>query len=111
MFYEDEIRREDEYRADTSQIVDKELGLAVQLIEALRAPFEPAKYKDSYREKLQQLIESKVSGSETYEAPVREPAPVVNILNALEKSLGMAIRKPPVAEAPSKTPKKRRTKS
>lgn len=99
MFYEDEIRRQDEYRADTSGVVDKELELATRLIESLQAPFEPAKYKDTYREKLQALIESKLEGRETVEAPAPKPAAVINILDALERSLALSPgRKPPATE-------------
>jgi DNA end-binding protein Ku len=99
MFYESEIRREDEYRTDTSAVVQKELDLALLLIRNLAAPFEPAKYRDSYREKLDALIQSKIAGEETVEAPAPKPAPVVNILEALQRSLESASgRKPPAKE-------------
>ena len=41
MFYETEIRRNDEYRTDTSGVVEKELKLALMLVENLAAPFDP----------------------------------------------------------------------
>ena len=41
MFYETEIRRDDEYRTDTSGVVEKELKLALLSSENLAAPFEP----------------------------------------------------------------------
>ena len=50
MFYETEIRREDEYRTDTSGVNERELQLALMLVESLAAPFEPAKYHDSYKD-------------------------------------------------------------
>ena len=56
MFYEDEIRRADEYRADVESVNLKELELATRLIDALAVPFDAAKYKDSYREKLKEYI-------------------------------------------------------
>jgi non-homologous end joining protein Ku len=38
--------------------------------EPLETPeFEPGKYKDRYREKLNELIAAKLSGEQTYEAP------------------------------------------
>lgn len=111
MFYESEIRREDEYRADTSGVNQKELDLALLLIRNLEAPFEPAKYRDTYREKLDALIQSKIAGEETVEAPAPKPAPVVNILEALQRSLAHTpSRKPPKPEeAPAKPATRRRS--
>src|SRR4051812_9958778 len=48
MYYEDEVRRIEEFRTDTSLVKDKELELATSLIQSLSAEFEPAKYKDTY---------------------------------------------------------------
>jgi DNA end-binding protein Ku len=99
MFYESEIRRDDEYRTDTSGVVQKELDLALLLIRNLAAPFEPGKYRDTYREKLDALIQSKIAGEETIQAPAPGPAPVVNILEALQRSLeSSALRKPPAKD-------------
>lgn len=101
MFYESEIRRDDEYRTDTSMVVPKELELAQLLIGNLAAPFEPGKYRDTYREKLEALINEKISGKETIQAPAPKPAPVVNILEALQRSLEKTAApkpKPPAAE-------------
>jgi DNA end-binding protein Ku len=110
MFYGDEIRRDDEYRADTSAVAAKELELAKRLIEALASPFDPGKYKDSYREKLNELIAAKVSGEQTYEAPEPRAASVVNILDALQQSLSKIERKPPAAEGSAKRVRKARGK-
>jgi DNA end-binding protein Ku len=113
MFYESEVHREDEYRVDRSLIVEKELQLASMLVENLAAPFEPQKYRDSYREKLDELIAAKIAGHEAIQAP--EPArttPVVNILEALERSLAQSARKPAASEPPAERPvKKNRSRS
>ncbi len=62
MFYEVEVRRENGYRTDISQIVQKELDLALLLINSLTAPFDTSKYRDNYREKLDALIAAKLEG-------------------------------------------------
>ena len=111
MYYTAETHREDEYRTDISGVPEKELQLATMLIENLAAPFEPEKYRDTYREKLDQLIAAKVAGEQTVEPPAQQrSAPVVNILEALQRSLAETARKPAAsAEGETKpAPKKRR---
>jgi DNA end-binding protein Ku len=111
MFYESEIRREDEFRADPASVDTRELDLAKRLVEALASPFEPGKYKDTYLEKLNELISSRISGEETHKAPAPKPATVVNIFDALQKSLSMtAERKPPQTATSTKQGKKVRRK-
>jgi DNA end-binding protein Ku len=98
MYYRDEIRQVEEFRTDTSVVKDKELELAMTLVESLAAPFEPEKYKDSYRENLQKMIAAKISGSETVEPPpATHLAPVIDIMEALKMSLSGV--KKPVASA------------
>jgi DNA end-binding protein Ku len=99
MFYTDEIRFENEFRANVEGVGAKELELAKTFLKAIEAPFAPEEFKDVYREELQVMITKKVS--EAGIAPtVQQPAatgPVVDILEALKKSIAMA-RKPPAQE-------------
>jgi DNA end-binding protein Ku len=110
MFYESEVRRENEYRTDISQVATKELDLALLLVKSLTAVFEPSKYRDSYREKLDALIAAKLEGLPARELERPRAAPVVNILEALQRSLQPAQRKPPAGEAAAE-PQVRKTKS
>jgi DNA end-binding protein Ku len=88
MYYEDEIRKTEEFRTDASLVKDKELELATTLITSLAADFEPAKYKDSYRENLMAMIQAKVQGKQVVEAPAEQHlAPVIDIMEALKASL------------------------
>ncbi|MBZ5593083.1 MAG: Ku protein [Acidobacteriia bacterium] len=97
MFYADEIRQVDEFRTDTSQVKEKELGLAKMLIESLTAEFEPEKYQDTYRANLQKMIQAKLEGQQVVATPMPHIAPVIDIMEALKKSL--AEQKKPVASA------------
>jgi DNA end-binding protein Ku len=112
MFYADEIRSDQEHRSDTSLVADKELKMAKLLVESLTAPFEPGKFKDKFREKLEQMIAAKIAGREVAQVPAaRKTAEVVDILQALEQSLKLA-RKPmgSTGEATAeRKPKQRRT--
>ena len=88
MYYRDEVREVEEFRTDTKAIKEKELDLAISLVEGLVAPFEPEKYSDQYRENLKQLIAAKVEGREVVEVAAPEHlAPVVDIMDALKASL------------------------
>src|ERR1043165_1536709 len=91
MYYEDEVRKVEEFRTDTSMWRDKELVLAMTLITSLAAEFEPVKYKDSYRENLLAMIRAKVEGRQVVEAPAAQQlAPVIDIMEAWKASLAAA---------------------
>jgi DNA end-binding protein Ku len=108
MYFADEVRKTDEFRTDTENIREKELALALNLVEALSADFEPQKYSDTYRDNLRKMIQAKVEGNSVVETPETKIAPVIDIMEALKKSLEM--RKPPaVAEEIAAEPKRRRT--
>jgi DNA end-binding protein Ku len=93
MYYADEVRSADEYQSDRSELKEKELNLAKMLVESLVGEFEPQKYKDTYRENLQKMIEAKIEGQDVMETPETHIAPVIDIMEALKRSLEM--RKPP----------------
>jgi DNA end-binding protein Ku len=93
MYYQDEIRQVEEFRTDTSLVKDKELAMAKMLISSLEAEFEPRKYHDDYRENLQKMIEAKIEGRNVVATPETHIAPVIDIMEALKKSLAQK-RKP-----------------
>jgi DNA end-binding protein Ku len=69
----------------------REVDMARQLIESLATGFEPAKYRDEYRERVLELIEQKASGQEiAVAAEPEEPAAVPDLMAALEASLAAA---------------------
>ena len=100
MYFTSEVRADEEYHADTSTVAPKELELAETLIRSLAAPFEPQKYRDTYRERLESMIANKVQGQPVTlpEVPQR-PAAVVDIAEALRKSLAN-LKKPPASQPP-----------
>jgi DNA end-binding protein Ku len=77
----------------------KELELAKTFLEAIEAAFAPEEFKDIYREELQAMIAKKMfeaGSASAAQMPATTP-PVVDILEALKKSIAMA-RKPPGQE-------------
>jgi DNA end-binding protein Ku len=106
MFYPNEIHAEDEYRADASAVAPRELELAKMLVERLAAPFDPSKFRDKYKERVEELIAAKIEGREvaqTETAPAT--AAVKDIMAALEQSLAAA-KKPAVSEKRAKAGRK-----
>jgi len=99
MYFQDEIRQVEEFRTDTSLVKDKELEMAKMLISSLEADFEPAKYHDAYRENLQQMIEAKIEGKKVVATPVAQVAPVIDIMEALKRSLAEKRKPAQVATA------------
>jgi len=69
------------------QVKPNEIKLAKQVIEMFEAPLNLRDYRDEYREGLQRIIDAKIAGEEIV-APAVEAAPkVVNLMEALRKSL------------------------
>ena len=97
MYFQDEIRQVEEFRTDTSLVKEKELAMAKMLISSLEENFEPQKYHDSYRDNLRKMIEDKIEGRKVVETPSEHFAPVIDIMEALKKSL--AEKRKPVAVA------------
>jgi DNA end-binding protein Ku len=105
MFYANEIRQVAEYgQSDGAELKPQEKKLATQLIESLSAPFDVSKYRDEYQAGLQALIEAKLKGQQITEAPHPKLAPVIDLMEALKKSLAekpAPPMKPPVRAVPA----------
>ncbi len=68
MLYADEVVPEEQLdglpEPGEVEVRDRELQMARQLIESLSTEFEPAKFRDEYRERVLALIEAKAEGQE-----------------------------------------------
>lgn len=106
--YADEIRAEDELKIPArgdkkAAITDKELKMALALVEGMSEDWKPEQYHDTYREDVLKLIEEKVASGETKtitpagkETPPPSSANVIDLVALLQKSIG---KKPGKAEA------------
>ena len=108
MYYVDEIRNVAEFEPHKNLVNEKELKLAKSLIQSLVGDFHPEKYKDTYRENLKKLIAAKAKGKEMKAAPEPAPTKVVDIMEALQKSLAEKKQQP--KRASSKTKKAARAR-
>ena len=107
MYYASEVRADQEFKADTHAVSEKELKLAETLVRSLAAPFKPEKYHDTYREKLEAILADKAKGKHVKleEGEKRpQPAKVVDIADALRKSLA-GLKKPAERQPAHKTRK------
>lgn len=60
---------------------------AMQLVERKTSEFDPSKFEDRYELRLRQLIDAKTKGIELEEEPEVEAPNVVNLMDALKRSL------------------------
>ncbi len=95
MVYADEINAPEQIAelADVTEVEvsDKELTMATQLIESLSEDFDPAKYEDTHRERVLDVIERKAAGEEDIIAtPEPQDDKVVDLMAALEASVAAA---------------------
>jgi DNA end-binding protein Ku len=98
MYFQSEVRADQEYVAESEGVSAKEMELAERLIHSLAGSFEPEKYRDTYREQLEAIIAKKVEGQPiTPREPLTRTAPVTDITEALQRSLA-ALKKPPISE-------------
>lgn len=89
MFYADDIKAlQKQYTKP--QVSEQELNMAKLLINSMDTPFDPAKYKDEYQEKLKQLIETKISGKEIVAAEPESTGKVIDLMEALKASVEKA---------------------
>jgi DNA end-binding protein Ku len=93
LFWPDEIRKAPDQELGDVKVDEKELKMAHSLIEMLEEEFEPEQYKDEYRKALLERIEAKVEGKEVQHAPEAAPAKVVDLMEALKRSLEEAKKK------------------
>ena len=114
MYYAGEVRDVPEYgQTDDVKVKAEEVKLAKQLVDSLTGDFEPKKYHDEYQERLKALVDAKLKGREVATAPEPQLAPVIDMMEALKRSLAAreaAPKKPParaVASALVPAPEKR----
>jgi DNA end-binding protein Ku len=71
-----------------SEVKEAELGLAQQVIDSLEGEFDAEELTSEYRQNLKQMLEAKLDGQEIVKPePEEEAAPVVDLMDALKKSV------------------------
>jgi DNA end-binding protein Ku len=93
---EAEVRSEKDFFRDIGDTkIDKDaLDIAMKLVQQKTAKFDPARFDDRYESRLRQLIDAKLKGVELEPEEIAEAPKVVNLLDALRRSLNEGKRKP-----------------
>jgi DNA end-binding protein Ku len=95
----------DELQSVPTTVKPEEMKLARQVIQTFEQPLNLAEYKDEYREGLQRIIDAKVAGEEIVATSTEAPPKVVNLMEALKKSLDtVSAGKKKTAKAASQKP-------
>src|SRR5258707_13064656 len=109
--YPYEVRSEKEYFDDIQDVkVTKDmLDLAKHIVEQKSGSFEPEEFEDRYESALIDLINQKRNGLPIAKAAPKSSGNVINLMDALKRSLASEKQSPPAAKAKAngKKPKKR----
>jgi DNA end-binding protein Ku len=85
------------------KLPDQMVGLAEDIIDKMSGEFEPDKFEDRYEQAMIELIRSKQAGLPApKEKPAARPANVVNLMDALRRSIDAGSGKPKAAKSPAK---------
>ena len=100
MYFANEVRQLPEYgQQGEVKVKPEEVRLAKQLVESLAGDFQPEKYHDEFKSRMRALLDAKLEGQEVTVAAQPQLAPVIDMMEALKKSLAereAAPQKPPV---------------
>ena len=106
--YAYELRKQEDYFRDIKQpaVPADSLQLAEMLIERMSSKLDMNKFEDGYETAVKALVEAKVNNMPVPidEAPTQRPSNVVNLMDALRKSIGSEAR-PAAAKKPVKSAK------
>ena len=88
--YKPEVRKEDPYfdEIPATRISADMIQLAEHIIAQKKGHFDPSKFEDRYEDALTALIKAKRAGKEPPSSPAPKPSNVINLMDALRRSVG-----------------------
>ena len=90
LYYPNELHSANRAPKSASKLPPKEVELAKSLVQHLAGPFKPSEFHDSYRENIERLIEQKQKGKPVSATAQPKRAPVIDLMEALKRSLAGA---------------------
>ena len=96
MYFQNEIRQVPGYgeKPKDLHLKPQEIKLAEQLIDSLSEDFKPQQYNDTFQDQLRALVEAKQKGKTITEKSAPQRAKVIDMMDALKKSLREAEQSP-----------------
>ncbi|MCL4417650.1 MAG: Ku protein [Actinobacteria bacterium] len=92
--FDSELRKPEGLNIPTKEkMPQKEIEMAIMLIDKLSSPFKPGDFKDTFSEEIKKIIEQKVKTgkiSSIEQAQPEKPAEVINLMEKLKSSLEKA---------------------
>jgi DNA end-binding protein Ku len=112
LFLAEDVRSQAEIdeAVEAVDVKEPELELARQLIDSLVGEWEPEALQSEYRQNLRRLLEAKLAGEEIAMPEPVADAPVVDLMEALKKSVAASKKRDgdkPAAERKKAAPRKR----
>jgi DNA end-binding protein Ku len=114
LFVSEDVYAQDEIEEAVAQSELKaaELELATQVIGSMAAEFDPGELTSEYRSQLRELLEAKLAGREVTAPEPVEETPVIDLMEALKRSVAEAKdKKAPAKPAPKKPRARARAKA
>jgi DNA end-binding protein Ku len=104
LFVAEDVRSEAEIEeaVGDTEVKEAELELARQVIDSLSGEFEPESLVSEYRRDLRQMLEAKLAGEEVQRPEPVPETPVVDLMEALRRSVDEAQKKKAPAKAKAK---------
>ena len=92
LFFGEDVRSraEIEEAVEETDVKKAELELARQVIASLVGEFDPAEFENEYRREVRQMLEAKLAGEEIARPEPVPEAPVVDLMEALKRSVAEA---------------------
>lgn len=88
LYYADEVRPMSEVPVGEAEVKEKELALALQLIEQIATDeFRPENYQDEVKKRVESAIQQKVEGQQITMAEPEPKAQIIDLMAALKASL------------------------
>jgi DNA end-binding protein Ku len=104
--YHDELRAPDDLdlpdgKDKKAAVTDKEVKMALSLLEDMTEPWQPEQYRDTYHDDVMALIDKKIAANQTHalttedegETPAPSSAKVIDLMELLKKSIGQKGKK------------------
>ena len=111
LYYADEVAAEPQVDLADTKISKEELTMAHRLVELLQKPFKPEEYHDRYREAISEVIEAKLEGKDVVTPPPSSETKVIDLAEALARSVAAAKKTKPAAKPKREAPARRRTRA